>query len=114
MSGWQAIDTAPYDGTLVLVADSFGVAPASFDAVPDRAWFEDVVGEKLTDEEWGEEIKRYSQSWVSVDPISGDTEYLKPSHWMPQRRRAPKPTAKTEKPGSRSGFATRRFARCRV
>jgi hypothetical protein len=83
MTGWLPIDSAPHDGSTVLVADSFGATAAAFDGAPDRAKFEDIVGESLTDAEWDEECERYSQSWVSVDPLSGDTEYLTPSHWMP-------------------------------
>lgn len=83
MLNWQPIDTAPHDGTPVLVADCFGVRCAAFDGPPTREEYEDTVGEKVEEDEWQEELQRYSNAWTFVEPITGDNEFLTPSHWMP-------------------------------
>lgn len=79
---WKAIETAPVDGTEVLVSDGFGVVVAAFDADPTFEEFLTFCDDDEGEEEFAEFLaENPGQGWISREPITGDVIFLDPVAW---------------------------------
>lgn len=85
MSEWQTFDTAPEDGSTILVADAFGVMWARFLPTPTFEEFIEICEEGGGYDEyldWVEYLPHNCWSFGAFDNEEEvDTAY--PTHWMP-------------------------------
>ena len=85
MADWQSIETAPKNGSPLLVWDGFSVLVASY-MEPDsfEDWWETVGGEDEDPDHEGYEeyLDRANDGWIAYEPYCGDECYLEPTHWM--------------------------------
>ena len=83
MTTWKTMDTAPTDGSEVLVFDGFGVCAAAYDADTSFEDFLTICDEDEGEAEWLEYLaENPGNGWVSREPLTGDFIILEPVMWM--------------------------------
>lgn len=93
MSCWQSINSAPRDGSVVLVWDDVGAVPCFSSSFIDSDWPKDlrvhVLPARLvrasSHDEWFWEtiVVEYDFGYPSDRSFDATSITIKPSHWMP-------------------------------
>lgn len=79
---WKTMDSAPLDGTEVLVSDGFGVLQAAYDADTTLEEFLTFCDDDEGEAEWLAYIaENPGQGWVSRECVTGDFIFLDPMCW---------------------------------
>jgi uncharacterized protein DUF551 len=91
---WEPIETAPKDGTDVILFDGFAVSVGAYEDDMSYEDFLTICGDGEGEKEWRKYIKdEPGQGWISHETISGDCVLMEPTHWMP----LPSPPSKEKK-----------------
>lgn len=81
---WQSMETAPKDGTEIIVFDGFGVSVAAFDAETTFEEFLTFCDDGEGEKEWLEYVRENpSLGWIGREAQSGDEIFFEPLCWMP-------------------------------
>lgn len=79
---WKTMDTAPLDGTEVIVSDGFGVLQAAYDRGPTLEEFLTFCDDNEGEAEWMEYmLENPPQGWISRESLTGDVIFLEPMCW---------------------------------
>lgn len=81
---WESIETAPMDGTSIIVCDAFGVMTAAYDQPMSLEMFKEICEDGEGEDEWIEYLEENpALGWLSFDDLTGDQVMLQPIFWMP-------------------------------
>lgn len=90
MSDWKEMDTAPMDGTEIIVFDGFAVSVAVYDADTTFGDFLTFCDDGEGEAEWLEYLEENpGMGWMSRETRTGDYVFMEPVAWMDM----PKPPA---------------------